>query len=81
MEEGKFREGIKSGGKADKYRCFVTKDNAKNFPNLKNFIEELCSKNVHQFISDLIKKDLSKSFVRVEVICDRTGFWLNPLRY
>ena len=26
----------------------------------------------------MIKKDLSKSYVRVEVICDREGFWLKP---
>ena len=32
--EGKFREGIKSGGKAKKYRCFVTKENSENFPQL-----------------------------------------------
>ena len=78
--DGKYREGIKSGGKADKYRCFITKENAKIFPELTSFINELCSKNVHQYISELIKKDLSSSFVRLEVICDRTGFWLfvNP---
>ena len=70
--EGKFREGIKSGGKAKKYRCFITRENFKNFPNLSNFVDELCSKNVHQYIGDLIKKDLSNSYVRVEVICDRT---------
>ena len=29
-------------------------------------------------ISKLINKDLSNSFVRVEVICDRKGFWLKP---
>ena len=29
-------------------------------------------------ISELIKKDLAKSYVRVEVICDRQGFWLKP---
>ena len=33
-----FREGIASGGKAKKFRCFITKDNATQFPNLlKNF--------------------------------------------
>ena len=40
--EGKYREGIKSGGKAAKYRCFITKENSKNFPELTNFINELC---------------------------------------
>ena len=76
--EGVYREGIKSGGKAQKYRCFVTKENSKNFPELTKFINELTSKDVYQYISGLIKKDLSNSFVRVEVICDRQGFWLKP---
>ena len=26
----------------------------------------------------MIKKDLSNSYVRLEVICDREGFWLKP---
>ena len=26
----------------------------------------------------MISKDLSNSYVRVEVICDREGFWLKP---
>ena len=76
--EGKFREGIKSGGKAKKYRCFVTKENSKNFPELSKFINELCSKNVYEQVGKLIGKDLSNSYVRLEVICDRKGFWLKP---
>jgi len=76
--EGKFREGIKEGGKAIKFRCFVDKDNSKNFPQLTKLIEELRSKITYQFISDLIKKDLTNSYVRVEIICDRQGFWLKP---
>ena len=76
--EGKFRSGIKSGGKAKKYRCFVTKENSKEFPGLSNFINELQQKETHSKISELINKDLSNSFVRVEVICDRKGFWLKP---
>ena len=75
---GKFREGIKEGGEAIKFRCFVDKDNSKNFPQLTNLIEELRSKTTYQFISDLIKKDLTNSYVRVEIICDRQGFWLKP---
>ena len=65
-----FREGIASGGEAIKFRCFVTKENEKQFPNLVKFINELRSK--------MIDKDLSNSYVRVEVICDREGFWLKP---
>ena len=73
-----FREGIVSGGEAIKLRCFVTKENEKQFPNLVKFINELQSKEVHQTISKMINKDLSSSYVRVEVICDREGFWLKP---
>ena len=73
-----FREGISSGGKAINFRCFVTKENAQNFPHLVKFIKELQSKETCQTISKLIKKDLSNSYVRVEVICDRKGFWLKP---
>ena len=76
--EGKFREGISSGGKAIKFRCFIKKDNSKDFPNLNNLIEELRSKDTYGYISELIKKDLSNSYVRLEVICDRQGFWLKP---
>ena len=73
-----FREGIASGGKALKFRCFITQDNASQFPNLVNFIKELQSKETYETISKMIKKDLSNSYVRVEVICDREGFWLKP---
>ena len=73
-----FREGIASGGEAIKFRCFVTKENEKQFPNLVKFINELQSKEVHETISKMINRDLSNSYVRVEVICDREGFWLKP---
>ena len=76
--EGKFREGISSGGEALKFRCFIEKDNSKNFPNLTSLIDELRLKETYQYISELIKKDLSNSYVRIEVICDRHGFWLKP---
>ena len=60
--EGIFREGIKSGGKAKKYRCYVTKENVDKFPNLKKFIDELTSKEVYRYMGNLIGKDLSKSY-------------------
>ena len=76
--EGQFREGIADGGKAIKFRCFITKENSKQFPELTKFIQELQNKKTHEKISELINKDLSHSYVRVEVICDREGFWLKP---
>ena len=33
-----FREGIASGGKAIKFRCFVTRDNKEKFPALVKLI-------------------------------------------
>ena len=56
--EGIFREGISNGGKALKFRCFVTKENSQQFPFLTKLIEELRSKDTHKKISDLINKDL-----------------------
>ena len=41
-------------------------------------INELQSKETQEYISKMINKDLSNSYVRVEVICDREGFWLKP---
>ena len=76
--EGQFREGIADGGKALKFRCFITQENSKQFPELIKFIQELQNKKTHEKISELINKDLSNSYVRVEVICDREGFWLKP---
>ena len=76
--DGAFRSGIKDGGKAKKLRCYVTKENENEFPHLKKFIEELRSPEVYKKIGSLIGKDLGNSFVRLEVICDREGFWLKP---
>ena len=76
--DGAFRSGIKDGGKAKKIRCYVTKENTNQFPHLTNFIEELRSEKVYKKIGALIGKDLSNSYVRLEVICDREGFWLKP---
>ena len=42
------------------------------------FINELQDKKTYEKISNFINKDLSNSFVRVEIICDRKGFWLKP---
>ena len=76
--KGEFRKGDISGGKALKFRCFITKENTNNFPHLTKFIQELQSKETTNRVSVLTGKDLSNSFVRVEIICDRQGFWLKP---
>ena len=76
--KGEFREGISNGGEALKFRCFINKENSTKFPHLTKLIEELQSKETHKKISSMINKDLSNSFVRLEIICDRRGFWLKP---
>ena len=76
--EGKFREGISDGGKALKFRCFINKDNSSEFPGLTNLIKELQNKQTYEKISNLIGKELSNAYVRLEVVCDRKGFWLKP---
>ena len=76
--EGIFRQGIADGGQALKFRCFVTNENTNNFPHLTKFINELQSKETTAKVSELTGKDLSNTYVRVEVICDRQGFWLKP---
>ncbi len=73
-----FRKGIISGGRALKFRCFVTKENKEKFPALVKLIKELQSKNTHKKISQIINKDLTNTYVRIEIICDRKGFWLKP---
>ena len=54
------------------------KENSNQFPNLMKFIDELRSPQVYKKIGSLIGRDLSNAYVRLEVICDREGFWLKP---
>ena len=56
----------------------LLKKTQSQFPNLTKFIEELRSPEVYKKIGSLIGKDLSNSYVRLEVISDREGFWLKP---
>ncbi len=61
-----------------KLRLFITKDNHLDFPNLTKLINSLQSVKTVKKISSLINKDLSKSYVRLEIIGDKKGFWLKP---
>jgi len=66
------------GGVDGKLRLFIDNDNSHNYPNLTNVINELQKKELYEKIGDLINKDLSNSFVRLEIIGDKKGFWLKP---
>ena len=61
-----------------KLRLFITKNNFQNFPYLTKLIKSLQSKEMVNKISKIIDKDLSNSYVRLEVIGDKKGFWLKP---
>ena len=61
-----------------KLRLFITKNNCQNFPYLTKLIQSLQSKEMVNKISKIIDKDLLNSYVRLEVIGDKKGFWLKP---
>ena len=61
-----------------KLRLFLDSNNSKTYPNLTSVIIQLQKKEVYKIIGSLINKDLSNSYVRLEVIGDKTGFWLKP---
>ena len=61
-----------------KLRLFLDLNNCENYPYLTKAIKELQKKEIYHRISNLIQKDLSKSFVRLELIGDKKGFWLKP---
>ena len=61
-----------------KLRLFIDKKNCQNFPHLHKLINILQHNFAYNKISQLLHKDLSKSFVRLEIIGDKKGFWLKP---
>ena len=61
-----------------KLRLFLDLNNYKFYPNLTKVINTLQTKKIYEKIGDLISKDLSQSFVRLEIIGDKKGFWLKP---
>lgn len=61
-----------------KLRLFISKKNMNYFPYLTKIINELQSIKISNHISNILNKDLSNSFVRLEIISDKKGFWLKP---
>ena len=73
------RAADNGGGDLDgKLRVFLEKDNYERLPNGMELIQDLRDKEVIQSIENYIKKDLTNSYIRVEYIADRKGFWLKP---
>ena len=61
-----------------KLRLFLDLENCKYYPNLTKVINELQKKDIYTKIGNFLNKDLSNSFVRLEIIGDKKGFWLKP---
>ena len=68
------------GKQNDKFREYVTKKNWLKYPELTNFIKELQSKPIREMIAKMVgnKDNFANSYVRLEVIADLDGFWLEP---
>lgn len=71
------RAGDHGGGEV-KTRCYIDRENRDHFPGLSSLIEELTSWEGIDLISDMLRRDMWNSYLRVEIISDREGFWLAP---
>ena len=73
------RAGDKTGNNLlSKLRVFITKENSFDYPELHQLVKEMQSKECTDLISKMLNRNLSNSFVRIEVIADKNGFWLEP---
>ena len=73
------RAGDKNGKDLlSKLRVFIDQNNYTEFPNLKNLISEMQSKECQKLIEGMLNVNLTNSYVRVEIIADKDGFWLEP---
>ena len=73
------RAGDKNGKDLlSKLRVFIDQNNYTEFPNLQNLISEMQSKECQKLIEGMLNVNLTNSYVRVEVIADKDGFWLEP---
>lgn len=61
-----------------KLRLFITKSNSEFFPKLTKVVNFLQKEETINKVSKILNKDLSSSFVRLEIIGDKKGFWLKP---
>ncbi len=66
------------GGVDGKLRCYIGHDNVHEFPAIHKLIDELMAPATVLQVERMLERDLSNAYLRVEVIADRTGFWLKP---
>ena len=61
-----------------KLRLFINKENSEHFPKLTGLINVLQTKGCRDIISEKLNKSLNNSYIRLEIIADKLGFWLAP---
>ncbi len=61
-------------------QLYVTKENSDQFPALTRFIKDMMSEDIRKAFAKLIgsKDNLEDSYIRLEIIHDTKGFWLEP---
>lgn len=67
-----------AGGGAVKTRCFITPENVDEFPSIGGLVDELLDIETIERIEDMLCRSMEGAYLRVEVISDREGFWLQP---
>ena len=76
--DGSRAADLGGAGVDGKLRCYVERSNLHQFPALGELIDELLTPEAYQYIGDLIGRNLRDTYLRLEVIADRRGFWLKP---
>ena len=66
------------GGINEKLRCYIEKDNVEHFPGLARLIDQLLAPDTISYFEHILRCDLVGTYLRMEVISDRQGFWLKP---
>lgn len=59
-------------------RCYITTDNVDQFPAMGELVEDMLSRETIEIFEDLLQRSMDNCCLRVEIICDRQGFWLHP---
>lgn len=78
-------DGTRSGSNTKKdsnsqFREFISKENIYKYPNLLQLIHEMQTPECYNLVKDILKddRDYSNSYVRLEILRDLNGFWLQP---
>lgn len=66
------------GGLDGKLRQYIDRDNVADFPAMGKLINEMMAPETIFKFEEMLQRDLTDAYLRVEVIADRKGFWLKP---